>query len=410
MLEKERIQNPFSNSNISLPSRTHNNNSAIQKSTFNTMNKNILRTILSILLGLVILFGAIQLSNRIIAAKEKPKTRVENTITKVYAQEVNNTDIPIIITEKGSLQALQKVELYSEVQGILQTGNALFKPGKHYSKGSTIFSIDDREFKASLIAQKSTLYNIITQIMPDLKLDYPNAFPQWQKYLTQFDIQSPSTPPLPAFTSDKEKYFINSKNIVTTYYTIKNLEERHKKYTIRAPFYAVVTEALVNPGTLVRPGQKLGTLLNPSAYELPLSVSESYTDFLTIGKKVQLHNLNRTQSWTGKIARINPVIDPATQGIQIYISVYGKGLKEGMFLEADIEGKSVQNGVEVPRKLLIDNSKLYRIEDSKLQLTDVDIAFFKERSAVVKNLQDGTVILQNAIPGAYEGMLVEIVE
>ena len=274
------------------------------------------RAIIGIVLGLILLFGAKTIGDRIVAGKKKPATKVENAVNKVYTQQVVNSEIPITLVEKGSLQALRKVDLYSEVQGVLLAGNRLFKPGRYYSKGSTIFSIDDREFKASLISQKSVLYNLITQVMPDLKLDYPEAFSNWQNYLNSFDIQQSTTPELPEFTSDKEKYFINSKNIVTTYYNIKNLEERHKKYTIYSPFYAIVIESLVDPGTLVRPGQKLGTILDPSAYELPLSINESYKDYLVIGKKVKLYNLDRSESWTGKIARINATINPQTQGLQ----------------------------------------------------------------------------------------------
>ncbi len=365
------------------------------------------RAIIGILLGLLLIFAAKTVADRIIASKKKPATKIENQVNKVYTQQVENSDIPITLTEKGSLKALKKVDLYSEVQGVLLPANRLFKPGRYYSKGKTIFSIDDREFKASLTSQKSILYNLITQAMPDLKLDYPEAFNNWQTYLSNFDIQESVTPVLPDFVSEKEKYFINSKNIVTTYYNIKNLEERHKKYKLYAPFNSIVTESLVDPGTLVRPGQKLGTVLDPSVYELPLSINESYKDYLTIGKKVNLYNLDRSESWTGKIARINATINPQTQGIQTYVEVYGKGLKEGMFLEAELEGKSVSRGFEIPRKLLINNKRLYVVVVDKLQLRDVEIAFFKEQTAVVTDLEDGTIILQNALPTAYDGMLVE---
>jgi multidrug efflux pump subunit AcrA (membrane-fusion protein) len=372
-------------------------------------NSNLWRTIIGITIGALLIFGAVKFSQKLIRDKAKPKINIDLQVNKVYTQTVLNSKVPVTVQEKGNLQALRKVDLYSEVQGLLKEGNRLFKPGQEYSKGSVLFAIDDSEFKASLVAQKSVLYNLISQVMPDLKLDYPEVFLKWQEYLQNFDIQK-TTPVLPEFSNEKEKYFINSKSIVTTYYNIKNLEERHKKYIIRSPFYGVVTESLVNPGTLVRPGQKLGSILSPSYYELPVSVNESYQDYLQIGKEVVLQNLDHTQSWTGKIARIDASINTATQGIQIYIEVKSKSLKEGMFLEANIEGKPIESAFEVPRKLLIENSKVYSVVGDKLELVDVDIAFFKEKTAVVTNLEDGTVILQNLIPGAYVGMLVEDAE
>ncbi len=364
------------------------------------------RAAIGILLAILLIFASVKYANKLADNKKKPKTTSSTSVNKVYTQLVKNTDVPISLSEKGKLQALKKVELYSEVQGILKPGNQLFKPGQTYAAGSAILSIDDSEFKASLAAQKSVLYNLIIQIMPDLRLDYPEVFQKWQDYLNRFDIQK-TTPELPAFSSDKEKYFINGKNIVTTYYNIKNLEEKHKKYNIYAPFYCVVTESLVNPGTLVRPGQKLGELISPSVYEMALSINESYKDYLKIGRQVVLKNLDHTQSWSGKISRIDPTINTTTQGILAYITVSGKGLKEGMFLEADVQAKPIEHAFEIPRKLLVDNTKTYVVRDNELHLEALDIVFYKEQSAIVTNLADNTEILKFAMPGAYEGMLVE---
>lgn len=369
-------------------------------------NSNMARAAIGILLAILLIFASVKYANKLADNKKKPKTTSSTSVNKVYTQLVKNTDVPISLSEKGKLQALKKVELYSEVQGILKPGNQLFKPGQTYAAGSAILSIDDSEFKASLAAQKSVLYNLIIQIMPDLRLDYPEVFQKWQDYLNRFDIQK-TTPELPAFSSDKEKYFINGKNIVTTYYNIKNLEEKHKKYNIYAPFYCVVTESLVNPGTLVRPGQKLGELISPSVYEMALSINESYKDYLKIGRQVVLKNLDHTQSWSGKISRIDPTINTTTQGILAYITVSGKGLKEGMFLEADVQAKPIEHAFEIPRKLLVDNTKTYVVRDNELHLEALDIVFYKEQSAIVTNLADNTEILKFAMPGAYEGMLVE---
>lgn len=370
---------------------------------------NLLRGIIGALLGLILIFAALKIAKKIVANKAKPKIKVEKQINKVYTQVVENKPIPITINEKGSLQALRKVELYSEVQGILKPNSRLFKPGQRYAKGSILFEIDDSEFRASLIAQKSVLYNQITQVLPDLQLDYPEVFDKWKNYLSGFDIKA-ATPSLPEFTNDREKYFINSKSIITTYYNIKNLEERLSKFTIRSPFYGIVTESLVNPGSLIRTGQKLGAILSPVVYELPLSVNDSYQEYLKIGKKVTLHNLEKTNSWVGTIARINAVVNSATQGIEIYVQVTGKDLKEGMFLEADISGEKISSGFEISRKLLIENSKVFEVKENKLHLRHVEIAFYTEKSAIITNLPDGIILLQNAIPGAYEGMLVEYAE
>ena len=150
--------------------------------------------------------------------------------------------------------------------------------------------LDSREFYTSLLAQRSTLFNLITDMMPDLRFDYPESFGQWQSYLKNFDLEKPLSP-LPEPVSDKEKYFVNGKQIVSTYYSIKNLEERLSKYTLKAPFTGVLTESSVNPGTLVRSGQKLGEFVSANDFELEVNVNEQYLDVVSVGQSVELFDL-----------------------------------------------------------------------------------------------------------------------
>ena len=179
----------------------------------------------------------------------------EKVVKTVFAEVVQNGTVPIQVPANGNLTAKQRVELYSEVQGVFRKGNKLFKEGQQFNSGETIIRIDAAEYGASVQSAKSNLYNQLTSIMPDLRLDYPELFPKWQAYLTDFDMAR-TTPPLPDMTTEKEKFFISGRGILTSYYNVKNLEQRLGKYRISAPFKGVLTEALVTEDTLVRAGQK----------------------------------------------------------------------------------------------------------------------------------------------------------
>jgi membrane fusion protein (multidrug efflux system) len=43
-----------------------------------------------------------------------------------------------------------------------------------------------------------------------------------------------------------------------------------------------------------------------------------------------------------------------------------------------------------------------------LKKVAVDVIHFTEKTAIIKGLPDGTLLLNKNIPGAYDGMLVEI--
>ena len=132
--------------------------------------------------------------------------------------------------------------------------------------------------------------------MPDIRLDYPIEFQKWEAYLTSFDINK-TTPKLPVMNTDKEKYFISGRGINTAYYNVKNLEVKLGKYNLRAPFKGILTEALVTPGSLVRAGQKLGEFIDPSVYEMEVSVNAEFADLLKKGNSVKLNNLEKTKDY-----------------------------------------------------------------------------------------------------------------
>lgn len=366
-----------------------------------------MRKIINIVIGVVVLGLSLFIGKLIIDSKNAPPKAVPKVVQTAYVDTVFNQSVPVIINANGNLTALRKVELYAEVQGILQSRGKLFREGQTYNAGEVLLSLDASEFRASVQAQKSNLFNLIASIMPDLILDYPDIAGKWQQYLNNFDITQ-TTPPLPQIESDQERFFLSGRNIITTYYNVKNLEERLSKFTLRAPFSGILTEALVTEGTLVRNGQKLGEFIDPNLYELQVAISKEYSDLLALGRKVSLHNINKTLTVEGEVVRVNGRVDQATQTVSAFIQVKSPDLKEGMYLEANIKAQEIANAYRVPRTLLLDDRQLYVVRDSVLDLLNVTPTYFGEKDVIIKGIPDGTRIVSRNIPGAYKGMLVQV--
>lgn len=365
------------------------------------------RKIILSVIGVALIIVAILGAKAIIDSNVKEQPKVSKIVKNVFVETVQNGRVPITVPANGSVTALRKLELFAEVQGIFQSSSHDFRPGQRYRRGEVLLNIDSAEYSASVQSAKSDLYNKITAIMPDLRLDYPEVFPKWEKYLNNFDINK-RVPSLPQTESEKEKYFITGRGIISAYYNIKNLEERLGKYTIFAPFDGILTEALVTRGTLIRQGQKLGEYIDPTVYELEVSVAKKFSDLLKVGEKVALTNLDETENYTGTISRINAKVDQETQTIEVFIKVQGEEIREGMFLKAMIDAKEEQNAIEIPRELLVDRSKVYVVRDSVLDLVTVKPVYFGKNSVVIKGLKNGEKMLSSNVPGAYSGMLVTI--
>ncbi|MBU2901130.1 MULTISPECIES: efflux RND transporter periplasmic adaptor subunit [Maribacter] len=366
-----------------------------------------MRKIIFTVLGILLIVVSFFLAGYIIDSKKTFKPKSEKVVKTVFTEVVENGTVPIIVSANGNLTAKQRVELYAEVQGVFKKGSKLFKEGQSFRKGETIINIDADEYAASVQSAKSNLFNQLTAVMPDLRLDYPDIYSKWQDYLTNFDM-SKSTPALPELATEKEKFFISGRGILTSYYNVKNLEQRLSKYRIVAPFSGVLTETLVTEGTLVRSGQKLGEFINTEVYELEVAISKRYTDLLKVGESVELTNLDDNSTYKGKVTRINGSIDQATQTVNAYIEVEDKNLREGMYLEADLDAKKEENAIEVDRGLLLEDNKIFVVRDSILDVIDVEPVYFSDKRVVLKNVPNGVTIVSKPISGAYTGMAVKI--
>ena len=334
---------------------------------------------LSILVAVFVLVAAIIASNFLSGRNNKTeksekekKAATADVIREVAVLKVVNKDINAPVTVTGKLISPEKVDLFAEVSGVLLSGSNSFKEGSRFAKGALLINIDDEESRMNLLAQKSLLFNTLTQMMPDLKLDYPDAYPKWQEYLDNFKIEKPLMQ-LPEPQTNKEKYFVATKNVYNQFYTIRSQEARQRKYKIFAPFAGVVVASDINPGTLVRQGQKLGEIINPYNYELDASLSVKDLDYIHVGDQVRLFSEDIKGSWNGTIKRISDKIDPATQTLKVFISASGKGLKEGMFLKGEITANQLNNVFEIARGLIVNKNQVFIVENSRLKLQEINI-------------------------------------
>lgn len=369
------------------------------------MNKRKL-VISAILTFLILALGMIAFK---VLGAEKESVKKEVTKAKevreveVTQYAIENADNNIVID--GRLQSYKSVNLASKVTGQLSNSAKAFKKGTYFKKGELLFDIDQREARYNLYALRSNLLNQITQIMPDLKLDYPQAFQNWKNYLDDFNVES-SVKSLPTISNEQEKYFVASKNIYNTYYSIKSSEARLSDYQIFAPFSGIVTEANVFEGAMISPGQQLGTLTSSGYYELEAPISEAQLKYIKIGQQVELLSELTEKKWVGKVNRISSAIDPATQSIPLFIGVSGSGLKEGMYLKGILKGLSLKEVAILPKDIIVNQEYAFMVIDSTIDQVQLDIVSRDNNFVYATGFDPQNWIVKSTTAGLYKGQKV----
>lgn len=333
-------------------------------------------------------------------------TNPNDNVPKIIS--VKNKDILAPIEISGYLYAYDKVELYAEVSGVLQnTATKHFKEGNRYKKGEILIQIDDSVYLNNVLAQKSSLLNQLTLLLPDLSIDFPKSAKRWEQYLHSFTLKE-SINPLPEPASEKEKYYIASRNIYNSFFNIKSMEATLAKYTIRAPFAGVVTQSNINPGTLVRVGQKLGEFTNTHLYELEAPVGLFDLGRLRIGQTVDLKTEDLQDTFQGRIQRINSIIDRNSMTVKIYIQISDPRLRDGMYMTGNTQGSPIPKAFSLTKDLLIGENHIFVVEDSRLVQKKVEVVGEKGDRVIIRGLEDGTLILGEVWPEAREGMIIPI--
>jgi len=365
--------------------------------------KNMRSVILSIL-GILIIIVAFSLSKSIANSNPPPRKEASKVVKDVYFLEVKNNVYNVQIPSNGVLEAYQRIKITARVQGLMQTITPLFKTGQAYRKGQTLVQIESSEFRSNVIAQRAAMYNLITSVLPDLELDFPQAYETWKSFLLDFDLEK-TVPQLPVM-EENVRLFISGRGIISSYYSLQNLEKSLTFYNIKAPFDGVLVAANVTEGSLIRPGQELGDFIAPDHYELKVSLPKSYVEKIAVGATVELKSIDTQNSYQGKVARINSKVNTQTQSVDVFIRVRSTELKEGVYIEAQIGALEFENVFAIDRGLLNGDQQLYIIEEDKLQLKQVSVVHFTDTDAFVSGLTDGQKIVAQPIIGAYQGMEV----
>ena len=360
---------------------------------------------ISIVIAVLVLFGGYAAMQAISSQKEPPPKRErKQSIREVAVRDVELSSVDVELSLQGRLVAFETVPVIAEVTGVFEESARPFKEGVYFKKGDILARINNTEARYSLLAQKSQLAKTLATVMPELKIDYPSTFPAWDAYLRNFDSEKPLAP-LPEVTEASARYFLNGRDIYNLYYTIKSAEERMSKYVLRAPFSGTLTNVTATKGALIRSGQPLANL-TASSYEMAATVPVKDLSYLKTGTKAKLSGPNG-EAYEGSVSRISTQIDPSTQTATIYLSVRGSGLREGLFLTGTAAGSKLEDVTSIDQSLLVGTDEIYVLQGEELQRQTIEIIRRGEKNVYVKGLTPGVKLLNETLPGAYNGMRVK---
>jgi RND family efflux transporter MFP subunit len=208
-----------------------------------------------------------------------------------------------------------------------------------------------------------------------------------------------------------------------------NLEQSVRDFQrteIRAPFTGVVRQKSVDVGQYLQKGTPIATLYANDAVEVRLPVADRQLAYLNLPLD-QLNNLpedaqprvtiraefaGRKMQWQGRVVRTDAQIDLTSRMVQLIARVNNAEgempLTVGLFVDATIEGLTVDNTVSLPRSALRDGNRLLVVdaENTMRYRTVEPFRLYEDQVLLRDGLKAGERICVSPIQTVVEGMSV----
>ncbi|MCW3785932.1 efflux RND transporter periplasmic adaptor subunit [Plebeiibacterium sediminum] len=356
------------------------------------------KNVFSILIGLAIIVGAIVLSGYLINSKPDPQKNslIHNTMN-VKASQIKYSDIETNMKYRGRVSAFNTVDLTAEVSGRILQGDILFKEGESFKKNDIIVRIYKEDVLATHKASISSFLQTLAQILPDIKVDYPNEYEKWNNFFIAIDPEQ-NLPELPQINSNQEKVFLSANNVLTNYYNLQNQEINLAKYTIRAPFNGTLKTVNREIGAAASMGSTLATLIRSDKLEITVPVFTDDIQWIKKGDTATL--IERTGAETSiSVSRISGYVDEETQSVNVYLTFYPSSqmnLLEGEYVDIAFEGQTV-NGFEIPRESLVGETYVYVLNEGKLDKTKINIIRSLNDTYIITGIEENKTIVTESL-------------
>lgn len=378
-----------------------------------------MRPWIKVLLPILILSACYIAATQIIRNKPEPRSRPNfELVQAVEATKPARSDYQVVIRTQGAVSPTRESAVVPEVTGIIRKVSPNFVIGGNFREGELLIEIDRRDYEIALAQMQASYAQASAQLEEELARSR-QARQDWES-LGRQGQPSNLTARVPQVAAAKA-------NLAAAKAKIEQAELDLERTRIRAPYDGRVLQKNIDEGEFVSRGAPLGRIYSLASVEVRLPISSRQLTHLdipsldsigTTGQSAVSFSATiggREQRWQGKLVRSEGV-DATSQQLTVVAQIDDpfvedserQPLQIGQFVNAEIEGKLLENVFVIPRSAIRENSEVVVIDqENQLQKREVDIAWSDDKyAAVVDGLTDGEVLTLTALGAVTNGTTV----
>ena len=366
----------------------------------------------------VLFFAVIVAYGLVKTAPEPPQVEPEEVAISVRVLEAEKNRVQLEVISQGSVEPHQQSELIPEASGRIKWVSPNLVAGGYFAKDDALLRIDDRDYRSTVARGQAAL----TRARAEEELARYELARMEELVKNKLTSQS-----------SREVVLRNYRIAKATLQDAKLALEQAKRdlwrTEVRAPYDGLVRNERVDIGQYITRGQSIASIYASDSIEVRLPVADRQLAYLDIplGYRGEIAEDRRSlvllstdyggklYEWQGQLVRTEAEIDSRSRMVTAVVRVRAEDnpgqpeLPIGLFVNAKIKGRWVENIVTLPRAALRNRNQVLIVDsDNRLTYRTVEIMRHENDNILISNgIDDGEVINISPIQAVIEGMQVK---
>ena len=349
------------------------------------------------------------------------KTTVKEPVpVAVRALDINLAPMQLSVSSEGNVQPSIETKLVAQVAGEVVELSSSLVAGGDFSKGDVLLKLDPRDYEIALARSQAALSRA--------QAEQRYAAEETARIRSLYGEELASIAQL---QSAERLLAVANAALDDASAAVKRARFDLERSAFTAPFNGRVRAENVDIGQFLSKGALIATLYDTDRLQVRLPLADaqlayldpSYAQTGLAGDEpadvlLTADYAGDTQTWSAKLLRTEGDISTKSRFLHVIVEVTetlnsnGVRLPVGLFVDAVITGRTVDNLVSLPRTALRPDNSVMVIDDSnQLHFRDVTIFKLSDSDVLIsEGLASGERISISPLQFVVEGMPVTVID
>ncbi|MCF8067464.1 MAG: efflux RND transporter periplasmic adaptor subunit [Desulfobacterales bacterium] len=391
----------------------------MEKSLEEKNTRTIILSIIFVVVLLIIGFTGMKLlikHKNLISPDERPKIT-----PKVHIQPVETGPVQVTISAEGTAHPIQSINIIPQISGKTIYISPVLVNGGIIKKGELLFKIDPADYQIAVTTAQARVKDA-ESALELVRAEATAAAEEWSWHIGD-NAEAKMPPDLvlkkPQLMASQAKLDAERAGLEKAMLNLSRTE-------ISAPFPGRVMQKNIGLGQYVVAGVNVAEIYSTEASEIVLPLDDADLKWIEVPgftsdnmkgsmATITAEVAGEPISWQGSVTRSEGFFNEKTRMINIIVRIddpFEKipPLAPGLFVEAQIKGRTIQDAAVIPKTALHENNTVWILEDeNRLSFRNVVVAKKSGNRVILSSgLKNDEKLIISQLKAVADGMSVRL--